>query len=174
MRTKCLLRVLALLFVGAVVVFFVGACSKAEEQAKAEKKVEKKEAAAMRFEDEIMTMKTLQPIFGVAKDASSGIYDAIFSDNELFISYRFYTTEPSDIDDDIGLELAPKIEKFYNTFKTPDRVVFGIYVSRPDYVGRWDPYCSFAVTRKIIKQSEWTTLIAKDFFKFVQVLKYAE
>jgi hypothetical protein len=173
MSSKYLIRVLCLLLTGAVIIFFLGACSKAEEQAKAEKKADNQEAAAMKFEDELMTLQTLRPIFGEAKDAQSGIYDAIFSDNELFISYRFYTTEASEIDDDIGLELAPRIEKFYNTFKKPDRIVFGIYVSRPDYAGRWDPYCSFVVTRQIIKQSEWTTLIAKEFFKFVKDLKYS-
>jgi hypothetical protein len=169
-----MMRVLELLLLGFAVIFILNPCSKAEEQAKAEKKADSQGAAAMKFEDEIMTLQTLRPIFGEAKDAQSGIYDAIFSDNEFFISYRFYTTEASEIDDDIGLELAPRIEKFYSTFKKPDRIVFGIYVSRPDYAGRWDPYCSFAVTRQIIKQSEWTTLLAKEFFKFVQNLKYAQ
>ena len=173
MRSKRVMRVLGLLLLGFAVIFILNACSKAEEQAKAEKKADNQEAAAMKFEDESMTLQTLRPIFGEAKDAESGIYDAIFSDNELFISYRFYTTEASEIDDDIGLELAPRIEKFYNTFKSPDRIVFGIYVSRPDNSGRWDPYCSFVVTRQIIKQSEWTTLIAKEFFKFVKDLKYS-
>ena len=119
MRPKHMMRALGLLLLGFAVIFILNACSKAEEQAEAEKKADNQAAAAMKFEDESMTLQTLRPIFGEAKDDQSGIYDAIFSDNELFISYRFYTTEASEIDDDIGLELAPRIEKFYNTFK-PD------------------------------------------------------
>jgi len=167
-------RIFYSLFLGCLLVLFLGGC-KAKQKAEAEKvKAEKTNSEAIKFENEILTLATLRPIFGEAKDDRPGIYDAISSDNEIIIAYRFYTTEIKDIDDDIALDLVPKIENFYKTFKTPDRLYFGIYVARPTSLGRWNPYCSFLVTRKIMRQADWTTLILKDFFKIVQELKYAE
>lgn len=168
-------KIMLLCLLGFLVVAFLGACKSEQKTEAGTAKVRaEKLPESEKFEDEMMTLETLRPIFGEARDDNSGIYDAVSNDNELSLSYRFYTREVSDIDDDIGLELAPKIEQLYTKFRTPDRVVFGIYVSHPETPGQWKPYCSFVVTREIIKKSEWTTLLAKDFFKFVLDLKYTE
>ncbi len=161
-------------FLGFLLVFFTGACKARQGMESERPGTEKAEPEAVLFENEIMTLKTLSPVFGQAKEDASGIYDVIPSDNEFFIAYRFYAEEGTDVKEGISRDLMPKIENFYKTFKTPDRLYFGIYTANPTSLGQWTPYCSFFVTRKIARETEWTTLAVADFFKIVQGLKYAE
>ena len=70
--------------------------------------------------------------------------------------------------------MAPKIQALYRKFKSIDRVVFKVDVFERRDVIEWRNYCSFATTRRLIDETNWTSLLLKDFFKVVLELKYAE
>jgi hypothetical protein len=38
----------------------------------------------------------------------------------------------------------------------------------------WKPYVFFVVTRKLVEQTDWTNLLAIDFLKVVEEVKYYE
>jgi hypothetical protein len=119
-------------------------------------------------------LETAKAVFGQADAQLSGIFDLIKSDNEITIVYHFYTSEPKDIDDDIGIEMGPKIKAFYQKYKTLDRVLFNVEVIRSGLDSDWKPYCAFRMTRKIIEETNWTEILDKDLFKAAENLTYVE
>ena len=150
------------------ILMFVCVC-KSSENAKAEEEAEKEE----KEEAEVLSVEKLIPIFGESTGNQSGIYDLSQSQEEPLISYNLYIVDMSNFDEEIGEDLAPKIQKFYKEFKTPDRVAFRVYV--PDSGEEpWRQYVFFVVTRKLVEQTEWTNLLAIEFLKVVEELKYYE
>jgi hypothetical protein len=141
---------------------------KSSEKTEAEE-VEKEEKAAT----EILSVEKLIPIFGDTTGTHSGIFDLSQSQEELLISYNFYISEISEFDEEIGTDMAPKIQKFYEEFKTPDRVAFRVYVPGSGEEP-WRQYVFFVVTRKLVEQTEWTNLLAIEFLRTVEELKYYE
>jgi hypothetical protein len=159
LKTMALFGVIALAFLALA---FISAC----------KSSPKEETAAPAAE--VVDLAAVSAVLGRAEDQTSGLFDLDQADGELQISYHFYTDQMSEINDDIGVEMAPKIRELYRTFKTIDRIVFSVQVAHPTSLQEWKPYCSFATTRKLIEETDWTNLLAADFFKVVLELKYAE
>jgi hypothetical protein len=118
-------------------------------------------AAAPKVKEEL-SLTALKPVFGEAKDVTSGLADFTESDTGIILSYHFYLTDPTNADRDIARELAPKIRKLYGRFKNVDRVSFE--VSLPDQASPddWNPYVSFSLTRKIVKETAWSDLFDTD------------
>ena len=142
---------------------------KSSDKAKAEEEAEKEEKGAMK----ILSVEELVPIFGESTGESSGIFDLSQTQEELLISYNFYILEMSEFDEEIGLDLAPKIHKFYKELKTPDRVAFRVYV--PDSgLEPWRQYVFFVVNRKLVEETDWTNLSEIEFLRVVEELKYYE
>jgi hypothetical protein len=161
------LRILGFLALIIWATFFMSAC-KGKEKAEAPAT----EKTALQAED--ISLDTISAVLGKPEGDKSGIFDLDKSENELQVNYHFYTPEAKDIDDDIGLDLAPKIQELYKKFKTIDRVAFVIHVFHAGLSAEWEPYCSFAMTRKVINETNWTDLLATEFFKVVLELKYAK
>jgi hypothetical protein len=90
-------------FIGLVFLAFVFASS-----CKSEKKAE----------SEIISFETITPIFGASEDNGLGAFDASQTDNQILISYRFIPKDPANIDKELGLDLAPKIQEFFKKYKT--------------------------------------------------------
>ncbi|HUU52599.1 MAG TPA: hypothetical protein VMW92_06195 [Candidatus Heimdallarchaeota archaeon] len=149
-----------------LILVLFSAC-KSSEKAEAEGKVEKEEKGVT----EIVSVKKLIPIFGEATGTQSGISDLSQTHEELLISYHLYIADMSNFDEEIGSDLAPKIQKFYEEFKTLYRLAFRVYVPRSGEEP-WRQYIFFVVTRKLIEQTEWTNLLAVEFLQVVEDLKY--
>jgi hypothetical protein len=117
--------------------------------------------AAPKTED-MLSLAVLTPVFGPAKDASSGLADFTQSDEEIILSYHLYLTDQTNADKEIARDLAPKIRRLYGHFGSVDRVSFE--VSLPDSASPddWKPYVSFALTRKIVKETGWSDLLDTD------------
>lgn len=111
---------------------------------------------------EALTREALTPVFGEAKDVSSGLSDFTQSDKGPILSYHFYLADQTNADQEIARELAPKIRKLYGRFKDVDR--FSFEVSLPDQASpdNWTPYVSFSLTRKIVKETGWSDLLDTD------------
>lgn len=109
--------------------------------------------------EEELSLEALTPVFGEAKDINSGLADFTLSDQGLILSYHIYLTDPSIADQEISRDLAPKIRKLYGRFKNVDRVSFE--VSLPDQASPvgWNPYVSFSLTRKLVKETGWSELL---------------
>lgn len=149
-----------------LVVFSVCKSSEKEEEKAAAEKEEKRAT-------EILSVEKLIPIFGESTGTNSGISDLSQSQGELLISYNLYIADMSNFDEEIGEDLAPKIQKFYEELRTPDRVAFRVYV--PDSGEEpWRQYVFFVVTRKLVEQTEWTNLLAIEFLRVVENVKYYE
>jgi hypothetical protein len=149
-----------------VVAFFLianlGAC-------KSEQKMEEK--AEEKAEEIIINKEMLTPIFGEGGGSASGILDAEQTLDELQISYYLFTEDISTFDDDIERELAPKIPALYEKLPEIDNVLFTVNIPQmgePPY----KPYVSFAVTRKIVEETEWSNLLELEFFDVVMDVKY--
>lgn len=142
---------------------------KSSEKAKTEEEAEKEEKGVT----EVLSLEKLIPIFGESTQTQSGIADLSQSQEELLISYNLYLVDMSNFDEEIGEDLAPKIQKFYGVFKTPERLAFRVYVPDSGEVP-WKQYLFFAVTRKLVEQTDWTNLLATDFLRVVEEVKYYE
>ena len=121
---------------------------------------------------EALTMDSLTPIMGKADGVNSGIADVSQSDQTLTIRYHMVVPEGSDMDAYIGTEITPKLQKLYDTFKGVDQTIFEVETANPADPTSWKPYCSFTMTRKIYKQTNWTGLLARDLFKVCKPVKY--
>ena len=157
-KTGKSMTILSLMALGVLLIAFSASC-----------KVAKKAT-----EIEAISQEILVPIFGDPKDAHSGVVDINQSATELTLTYHFDTQETSDFDDDIGRDLAPKIREFFKKFPQIDRVVFGVSLpSATDETG-WKRYVTFAVTKKLVTETDWTKLLDDDFLKTVLEVKYIE
>jgi len=123
---------------------------------------------------EHLTLEKIQAIMGKPGPRHSGAFDVTEAENEYFIVYHFYTTQVEDIDDDIGLDMAPKIRDLYAKVKRLDRVIFDVDVWREGVDPEWASYCHFLMTRKTIEKSGWTAALDKDLLKMVLDLNYNE
>ena len=120
------------------------------------------------------TLEALYGILGKGEAENSGIVDLAKGENELVVTYHFYEARKKGLEERIGPDMAPKIQALYRKFKSIDRVVFKVDVFERRDVIEWRNYCSFATTRRLIAETNWTSLLLKDFFKVVLELKYAE
>jgi hypothetical protein len=164
-EAKNSLKSFGFLMLALSLMIFMSACKGKE---KAEAPAAEKAAA----QPEAINVQTLANVLGTAEAEHSGIFDLTKGDNELWIVYHFYTPEMSDIDDDIGVEMAPKIEALYKKFKDIDRTVFVVQVSHPDSPLEWKPYCSFVMTRKVVRETGWGNFLAAELFKICQDIQY--
>jgi hypothetical protein len=151
-----LAKIIGSLFLGFLVIGFLSVC-------KSQKSEELKPVA----EQEVYTMDTLQPIFGVAAEDHSGILDVTGDANTLVISYRYYDDDQKNYDDDMVKELAPKIDAMYKKFKGLDHVVFNLTTNDPLSPGTWKEYMSFGLRRKVVEEVGWSGILTDDFFKRV-------
>lgn len=115
---------------------------------------------------EVVSLETLRPDLGEAKDDMSGVLDVAVEADGLTISYRYYDADLQNIDNDLVQDLAPKIQALYKDFKTINRVVFQISVNG-ETPGEYKPYSSFGLTRKIVGEIQWSGILAEDFIKAV-------
>lgn len=123
---------------------------------------------------EELNTEALSTVLGKAEAENSGVFDVAARENELVVTYHFYEARRKGMEDRIGPDMAPKIQALYKKFSTIDRVVFKVDLFERRDVIEWRPYCSFATTRKLIDETNWTSLLLKDFFKVVLELKYAD
>jgi len=166
-RTAKTSRVLLLLVLGGAVAMTLAGC-KANEPAGAS------EPGKPGVKPEMITPAAVAEVLGKASAEKSGVFDLIKGDTEYWIDYHFYTPEATDIDDDIGMDLAPKIQALYKNFKSIDRIHFVIIVFHAGMSVEWKPYCSFVTTRKLINETDWANFLAPNFFRIVLELAYAD
>jgi len=162
---KNILRIFGSLMLAFALTIFMSAC-------KGQQRAEAPAAEKASDQPQVIDIQTLSTVLGKAEAEHSGIFDLTKGDNELWIIYHFYTPEMSDIDDDIGVEMAPKIQELYKKFKDIDRTVFVVQVSHPDSPLEWQPYCSFVMTRKVARETNWGNLLAAELFKICQDIQY--
>ena len=162
--------VLALLGLVVLAALTLAACKGGEKAAAPAPALEKTAAPAV----EEPTLEALYGILGKGEAENSGIVDLAKGENELIVTYHFYEARKKGLEDRIGPDMAPKIQALYRKYQSIDRVVFKVDVFERRDVIEWRNYCSFATTRRLIDETNWTSLLLKDFFKVVLELKYAE
>ncbi len=118
---------------------------------------------------ERITLETFAAVLGQAEAQTSGITELQKTDQGLVVTYHLYLSQPQDFDALIGSDLAPKVEQLYKTFTSIDKVKFAVETPDLAETGRWQPYCSFQMTRKIYNQLNWSNLLAHDLFKVCEV-----
>jgi hypothetical protein len=168
LKEKALFRLAFAAVLGGAIVLGLGACNANEPAGTPE--AQKPAAAA----PELVDTASVAEVLGKADAENSGVFDVVRGDTEYWIVYHFYTPEAKDIDDDIGIDIAPKIQALYQKFKSLDRVHFVVDVFHAGLSVDWAPYCSFVTTRKIIDETDWTNFLAADFFKAVLELNHVE
>lgn len=112
--------------------------------------------------EEMLSLPILTPIFGEAKNFGSGLADFAQSDSEVILSYHFTPADPTNADQEIARDLAPKLRKLYGHFKTIDRAVFEVSLPSPENEEAWKPYVSFVMTRNLMKETGWSDLLDMD------------
>ena len=147
------LRPLGLVLLAVAVAGFFGACKG-------------KEAEEVKTVEQAGTVnkETLSPIFGEAKDDVSGLMSVAPDGAQLTLGYRYYDADLQNLDNDLVMELAPKIQALYKDFHSLDRVVFEVTVNG-ETPGEWKPYISFTLTRKIVDEIQWSGILAEDFLR---------
>jgi hypothetical protein len=157
-------ELLGLLFLCFLVLLAVQACQKVEKtEAAAEKTAETAAAPAPDF----------YSILGKAEAQKSGAFDVQKGTEETLVVYHYYVTDLNAFDKEFGRFMAHRIRKLYRELKDIDRIAFDVYIPT-EGDEPWRPYVHFAVTRKIIEETDWTKLLDVDFFQVVQDLKYSD
>ena len=64
-----------------------------------------------------LSLGVLTPVFGVARDANSGLADFTQSDEEIILSYHLYLTDRTNADREIARDLAPKIRSLLRALR---------------------------------------------------------
>jgi hypothetical protein len=154
MKKKSVSFLLSFLVLVFLIAIFIHAC---------------KEKEGTPTQAERITLQTLATVLGKADTQTSGIADLEKTDQDLVVTYHLYLSQPQDFDELIGNDLAPKVEQLYKTFTTIDKVKFAVETPDLAETGRWRPYCSFHMTRKIYNQLNWSNLLAHDLFKVCEV-----
>lgn len=152
------------LLLGFVLVAFFTSCSSGEQ---AEEKME--EAGEM----EVISKDTLIPVLGEGEGSVSGLLDVEQNPDELKISYYFFIEDMANFDEEIERDLAPKIQKLYNSNPKLDRVAFTVYIPSLDETP-YKPYVSFVINRELYEKTDWMNLLELEFFKVVMDVKYYE
>jgi hypothetical protein len=112
--------------------------------------------------EEMLSLAAMTPVFGDAKDTKSGLADFTQSDTEIVVSYHLYLADLTKTDQEIARDLAPKIRKLYGRFPSVDRARFEVSLPDQSSPDDWNPYVSFVLTRKIVKETGWSDLLDTD------------
>ena len=112
-----------------------------------------------------LSLGVLTPVFGVARDANSGLADFTQSDEEIILSYHLYLTDRTNADREIARDLAPKIRSLFGRFGAVDRASFEVSLPDQSSPDDWKPYVSFVLTRKIVKEAGWSELLDTDLLR---------
>jgi hypothetical protein len=175
MKSHHLRKVLRLFVFLAIVVLVAGFSTVCKS-----KNAEMTEKAAPAGQTEMAetpdTMATLRAILGEAKEDFPGVQDIEQTESELIVYYRFIPKNPDALQEELGEDLAPKIEQVYETDKAADVIHFDVSIPFVDETGgtSYKRQLSFIMTRKIFIETDWTGLLSRDFLKVVQDLKAAE
>jgi hypothetical protein len=153
------IAIFVFLVLGVILVAFSVNCKKAEKKT---------------TERLAVSQEMLLPIFGDPKDGKSGVVDVSETDEGLILAYHFATEETSDFDDDIGRDLGPKIRELYKQFPQVDRITFGVSIPTTGNELGWKDYVSFVMTRKLVTETDWTTILDDDLLRVALEVKYAE
>lgn len=127
-----------------------------------------------KVETEIISFETITPIFGKSEANGPGAFDASQADNQILISYRFIPKDVANIDKELGLDLAPKIQEFFKKYKTIDTITFGLYIPRVAGQPEFKPYVSFDITRKVMNETVLLDMLASDILRVAENVKYFE
>ncbi len=152
MRRKALVLAFGALVLAALVAVSLPAC--------------KGKAGATAGSEEI-SVSTVAAVLGAAEGTNPGISELSKTPDGLVINYHLYLPERKDADALIGTDLTPKIQRLYKTFKSIDRVTFTVETGVAADPASLQPYRSFAMTRRIYEETDWTNLLAQDLFKKV-------
>ncbi len=120
-------------------------------------------------ETESLSLEAVMSVMGKAGAQISGASELNKTAEGYEVNYHLYLADQQDFDQQVGADLAPKVEKLYKTFATLDKVTFSVETPDPSNTAEWRPYCSFDMTRQVYKQLNWTNLLAKDLFKVCKV-----
>ncbi len=118
---------------------------------------------------ETINSETIASVMGAGGNMQSGVIDVGRTDAGLQIRYLLVIPEQKDFDEMFGIDLSPKIERLYKTFKTIDGVNIVVETANAANSYAPQPYCAVDITRKIYEQTNWTNLMAKDLFKACKV-----
>ena len=120
-------------------------------------------------EAESLSLEAVTAVMGKAGAEISGASELTKTADGYEINYHLYLAEQQDFDQQVGADLAPKVEKLYKKFAALDKVTFSVETPDPANTAEWRPYCSFDMTRQIYSQLNWTNLLARDLFKVCKV-----
>ncbi len=101
-----------------------------------------------------------QKILGECRnDTSSGAHELDINDDNtwLTVTYHFYRTGSIDVKEEVGVELARKIEKLYKEIPTLDTAQFVVQRPYSDNKGNvsWLKDAHFTFTRKTYESINW-------------------
>ncbi len=158
-----------LLFISLLWIMILGACKEEVEEP------EKRPVQAAEKTGP-MTESMFVDIFGKAGLENSGLYSLETEGEEFVLTYHFIYEEEEveNLDAQIGEELMPMIEKFFDTYEHVKSLGFMIYTSPLGEGADLKPYVSFIVNHKTFDEVEWASFPAADLFKIAENLTYQE
>ena len=120
----------------------------------------------------IIPVSEIYSIFGQAKGTKSGVLDILQSVGEVTISYGFYPKDISNFDNEIGLELTPKIKDFYKKEEKVDKAIFIVFIPSPVRPSGWKPFVSFLITRELVQKTAWINMLDTELLDLAIEVKY--
>jgi hypothetical protein len=117
----------------------------------------------------------VEDIFGLSKsELSSGIGRIQYSKDESVINYHFYPTGYFKFEDELGVDLAPKIKRLYEIGGEFDRITFLIkgYFEDKYGKGEWLPVLSFEFNKTIYYKVNWENFLKQNLLEVSENVKW--
>ena len=127
--------------------------------------IEKKEEESATFVDSI------DEIFGKPKtNEESGIVLVKHELTECMIHYHFFPIGISDYEKELCIDLAPKIKKYFESYRSIWELNILIKSPFQDIYGNltWKPVFSAKFSRDIIEKINWNNFIKKDLLEVAE------
>jgi hypothetical protein len=146
-----------------------GACKKEAEEPEPKPEVQTATGEATTAP---ITKAMITDVFGEAGPDASGVYSLEKEGGEINLTYHYIYESDKGMDEQIGEDLMPKLQRFFEKHEHIKELGFVIYTSPMDEDAELKPYVSFTVNHVTFDDVEWADFPAADLFKIVDNLHY--
>lgn len=174
-KRKTLWIILGSIFGLILILIIIGIFAPELEKYERELEAKKAKEASPPPSPETVFIKNMEKIFGKPKKIeNSGVVSIQYGKTDSAMRYNFYPLGPFKHEDELGIHLAPKIKKLYETSEEFDSIVFVVHGPLQDSYGNiaWKPILSFEFDRSVYNRIVWEKFINQDLLKVAKNVEW--
>lgn len=122
-----------------------------------------------------LAQQVLAAIGTAPNDESSGAVSAkLEGKGRVLLGYRHYPLSAENINNEIGMMLAPKLRKVFEKHSDLQAVIVNVYAPFQDQYGNvtWEKYVTFTFDRELYEKINWQNFITKNLLQVAKDVKW--